>query len=74
MGWPQLTSRLAATRLCLKVLPGLASNVGLLLDQVEEGQVEGLGVLWSEETLKRSFWEKETEKLFPSEKLSPCSA
>lgn len=51
MVWPQLTSRLAATRL-LKVLPGLASHVGLLLDQVEEGQLEGLGVLWSEETLK----------------------
>lgn len=68
---PQLTSRLAPTWLSFKVLPGLASHVGLLLNPVEEGQVEGLGMFWSEETLKFSFWE-ETEKLFPFKRLFPC--
>lgn len=53
------------TRLCLKVLYGLASHAGHPLNQVGEGQVDWLGMLWSEETLKCSFWEKELEKLFP---------
>lgn len=38
------------TWLCLKVVSVLASHIGLPLNQVGEGQVEGLRMFWSEET------------------------
>lgn len=72
MVWPP-THLHVGTRLCLKVLYGLTSHVGWQLNQVGQGQVDGLRMFWSEETLKCSFWEKEPEKLFPPlPGLHPC--
>lgn len=56
------------TQLCLKVLSGSTRHLGLLLSQVGEARGQGLGVFWSEETLKHSFWEKETN-IVPSQRV-----